>query len=37
MWAGPNDLDLGIAYLNEGRSSRHEFFIGVGFPIGRNR
>jgi hypothetical protein len=37
MWTGSNGMGLGIAYLNAGRSQKHEFFIGVGFPIGGSR
>jgi hypothetical protein len=34
MWHAPNGQNVGIGFVNIGRSDRPEFFFGVGYPFG---
>ena len=38
MYAFPNsNVDIGLGYVNAGRSRTNEFFFGIGFPLGEGR
>jgi hypothetical protein len=37
VYRGDNGYQIGVGAVNIGRSSRNDFFIGVGFPLGGNR
>jgi len=37
MWSSPRGYQLGIGWVNTGRSASHRFFIGAGVTIAGNR
>lgn len=37
MWAGNSGINVGVGYVNSGRSDTNRFFVGVGYPLGGGR
>jgi hypothetical protein len=37
MWSGPGGLEVGVGWVNTGRSDSNRFFIGAGITVAANR